>query len=109
MKYLKTFENYNFSLKINIDEDDEMFTISKNENIIELNKDDLNGILDVMNNDVEKYKNNQSKNYISIWKSNEQIILQSVIKDINLAQHIEIAVDEQHIIIDAIDEMLKNE
>lgn len=109
MKHVKTFEGYNRNvIGFSVNEDTGVFLLNKNESITELIKEDLSNLLDILNGDITKYKMTHENQTISAWKSNNYLIIQTEPKNDYLAQHVELDVNEQNLLIDAIEELFDN-
>jgi hypothetical protein len=106
MKHVKTFEGYNRNIiDFSVNEETETFIINKNECTTELLKEDVINLLGIINDDITKYKMSREGQTISAWKSNNILVIQTESKNIHLAQHVELDINEQYMLIDAIDEL----
>jgi hypothetical protein len=109
MKYVKTFEGYNRNvIEFSVNEDTGTFIMSKNDTITELIKEDLNNLLEIMNDDITKYKMVHENQTITAWKSNHFLVIQTEPKNVQFTQHVELDINEQNMLIDAIDELIDN-
>ena len=106
MKHVKTFEGYNRNvIEFSVNEDTGTFLIDKDDCTTELINEDLDNLLEIMNDDITKYKMVHENQTVTAWKSNDILVIQTEPNNAHFTQHVELDINEQHLLVDSIDEL----